>query len=83
MKFIASINIMPLKNLSDPQGQAVNKTLKLIGFEEMQHVRIGKHISLEVESSSKEDAMARVNEACKKLLTNPRVEGYEYSITKA
>jgi phosphoribosylformylglycinamidine synthase PurS subunit len=80
MKFTAEINVMPLKVLLDPQGKAVTSSMKNLGFKEVSNVRIGKHITLEIESESKEHAMERVNEACRKILSNPVMEGYEYSI---
>jgi len=78
MKFIAEINVMPLKALLDPQGKAVTQSMKNIGFTEVSNVRIGKHITLEIEAKSKEAAMERVNEACNKILSNPIMEGYDY-----
>ena len=80
MKFIAEINVMPLKELLDPQGKAITSGLKNLGFKEIANVRIGKHISLEIEAPSKESAAKKVEEACKKLLANPVIEYYEYEI---
>lgn len=80
MKFIAEINVMPLKALLDPQGKAVTQSMKNIGFTEVENVRIGKHITLEIEASSKEKAMERVNEACNKILSNPIMEGFDYTL---
>jgi len=80
MNFIAEINVMPLRALLDPQGKAVSNSMKNIGFQEIENVRIGKHITLEIESDSKEKAMEKVNEACNKILANPIMEGYEYTI---
>ncbi len=80
MKFIAEINVMPLKALLDPQGKAVSNSMKNIGFQEIENVRIGKHITLEIECDSKEKALEKVNEACNKILANPIMEGYEYTI---
>jgi phosphoribosylformylglycinamidine synthase PurS subunit len=80
MKFIAEINIMPLKVLLDPQGKAVTSSMRNLGFTEVSNVRVGKHITLEIESESKERAMERVNEACTKILTNPIMEGYDFSL---
>ena len=80
MKFRAEINVMPLKALLDPQGKAVTNSLKNIGFSEITNVRIGKHITLEIEEVNEEKAMERINEACNKLLANPIMEGYEYTI---
>jgi phosphoribosylformylglycinamidine synthase PurS subunit len=80
MKFIAEINIMPLKVLLDPQGKAVTSSMKKLGFLEVENVRIGKHITLEIESDSEAQARERVDEACKKILTNPIMEGYEFRL---
>jgi phosphoribosylformylglycinamidine synthase len=54
--------------------------MKNIGFNEVSNVRIGKHITLEIEAKSKEIAMERVNEACNKILSNPVMEGYDYTL---
>ena len=83
MKFIAEINVMPLKALLDPQGKAVSQSMKNIGFNEISNVRIGKHITLEIESESKEKALERINEACNRILSNPIMEGYEYILREA
>jgi phosphoribosylformylglycinamidine synthase PurS subunit len=83
MKFTAEINIMPLKALLDPQGKAVTNSMHKIGFNEVSNVRVGKHITLEIEADSEERAMERVNEACNKILTNPIIEGYEYELKEA
>ena len=50
MKFKAEIDIMPLKALLDPQGKAVTSSLKNLDLQKIDNVRIGKHISLEVEA---------------------------------
>jgi phosphoribosylformylglycinamidine synthase len=78
MKFIAEINVMPLKALLDPQGKAVGAVLHNNGYADMNHVRVGKHLTVEVEAESKEKAAARIDEVCRKILHNPIMEGYEY-----
>lgn len=83
MKFIAEIDIMPLKALLDPQGKAVTSSLKNLNLSEIDNVRIGKHITLEIEADSKEVASAKVEEACKKLLANQIMESYEFSLEEA
>lgn len=80
MKFKAEIDVMPLKALLDPQGKAVTGSMKNLGLSEIQNVRIGKHITLELEAASKEAATGKVDEACKKLLANQIMEFYEFSI---
>lgn len=82
MKFLAEINVMPLKALLDPQGKAVTNSMHNIGFNTVENVRIGKHITLEIEAENAKAAEAKVDEACKKILTNPIMEGYDFSISK-
>jgi phosphoribosylformylglycinamidine synthase subunit PurS len=83
MKFIAEINVMPLKALLDPQGKAVGMVMQNNGYSDIANVRIGKHITLEIEAETQETAMERINEACAKVLSNPIMEGYSYRITPA
>lgn len=83
MKYIAEIDVMPLKALLDPQGKAVTGSMKNLGLPEIANVRIGKHISLEIEADSKELAQAKVDEACKKLLCNQIMEFYEFNLKEA
>jgi len=80
MKFIAEINIMPLKVLLDPQGKAVTNSMKNLGFTEISNVRIGKHITLDIAAETRERAMERINDVCNKILSNPIIEGYEYTL---
>jgi len=80
MKFRAEIDVMPLKALLDPQGKAVTGSMKNLGLPEIENVRIGKHITLEIEAASKEAAKTKVDEACKKLLANQIMEFYEFDI---
>jgi phosphoribosylformylglycinamidine synthase subunit PurS len=80
MKFKAEIDVMPLKALLDPQGKTVTASMKNIGLAEISQVRIGKHISLEMEADSADAAYAKAEEACKKLLANQIMESYEIRI---
>jgi phosphoribosylformylglycinamidine synthase subunit PurS len=80
MKFRAEIDVMPLKALLDPQGKAVTGSMKNLGLPEIENVRIGKHITLEIEADSKDAAKAKVDEACKKLLANQIMESYNFEL---
>lgn len=80
MKFIAEIDVMPHKALLDPQGKAVSGSMKNIGLPQVGNVRIGKHIQLELEASGETEAREMVEKACKELLANPIMEGYQFSI---
>jgi phosphoribosylformylglycinamidine synthase len=80
MKFKAEIDIMPQKALLDPQGKAVSGSMKNVGLPQIDHVRIGKHISLEVDANDEASAKEFVDTACKKLLANLIMETYEFSV---
>ena len=81
MKFIAQVDIMPLKTLLDPQGKAVSSSMKNIGLADITNVRIGKHISLEVEAKDLSEASEKVQKACEDLLCNQIMEEFNFEIT--
>ncbi|MCK9321983.1 MAG: phosphoribosylformylglycinamidine synthase subunit PurS [Bacteroidales bacterium] len=80
MKFIAQVNVMPLKALLDPQGKAVMSSAKRTSFNTISSVRIGKHIDVELEAKDKAEAASIVDDLCKKILSNPIIESYEFNI---
>ncbi len=82
MKFKVEIDVMPLKALLDPQGKAVTASMKNLGLPQIGNVRIGKHISLDVEASDEKEANDMVDEACKKLLSNQIMESYQFEMTE-
>ena len=79
-KFQAEIDVMPKKEILDPQGKAVTGSMKNLGLAEIQNIRIGKHISLEIEADSAETAHAKVEQACKSLLANLIMESYTFTV---
>lgn len=83
MKFKASIDVMPLEALLDPQGKAVTQSMSNLGLNEISNVRIGKHITLFVEADNEEGAKKKVNQACNKLLCNQIMESFTFSLEKA
>ncbi|MGC6433522.1 MAG: phosphoribosylformylglycinamidine synthase subunit PurS [Crocinitomicaceae bacterium] len=83
MKFKAEIDVMPLEALLDPQGKAVSNSMKTVGLEEITNVRIGRHIRLFVDANTMDEAKAKTEEACKKLLSNQIMESYTFDITEA
>ncbi|MFA7273153.1 MAG: phosphoribosylformylglycinamidine synthase subunit PurS [Crocinitomicaceae bacterium] len=80
MKFKAEIDVMPLEALLDPQGKAVSGSMKTIGLPEISGVRIGRHVRLFVEAADQNEANAKVEDACKKLLANAIMESYTFSV---
>ncbi len=80
MKFKAEIDVMPHAALLDPQGKAVSNSMPNIGLPNIRDVRIGKHISMELEADNEAAAYEMVEIACKKLLANLIMESYTFTI---
>ena len=70
--------IVTLKNgVLDPQGKAIQQTLNGMGFSEVNEVRQGKYFDIEVSETDENKAKSKVDEMCKKLLTNFVIEDYK------
>lgn len=80
MNYTAEIDVMPLDALLDPQGKAVTGSMKNLGLGEITNVRIGKHITLKVSADTEDAARAKVEEACNRLLVNPIMEKYSFTL---
>lgn len=76
MSYRVLVRVMPRTGLLDPQGQAVESALHVLGFAEGSQVRVGKAITLDVKASSKDEAVSRARQMCDKLLANPVTEDY-------
>ncbi|MBK8720729.1 MAG: phosphoribosylformylglycinamidine synthase subunit PurS [Saprospiraceae bacterium] len=83
MKFLAEIDVMPLKELLDPQGKTVANNLKNVDLHGIEDVRIGKHVKMWIEAESEEAAKTITDTACKKLLCNQIMENYTFTIIPA
>jgi len=80
MKFKASIDVMPHKELLDPQGKTVARNMHNLNIDGVDSVRIGKHIDMEIEADDADAATEKVETACKKLLANVIMETYTFEI---
>lgn len=80
MTYTAQVKVMPHKELLDPQGKAVLGGLSNLGLGDIKDVRIGKHITLQVEAPTEEAAKQIAEDAAKKLLANPVMEMFEITI---
>ena len=83
MKFIAEIDIMPQKEILDPQGKAVKLGLHNLHIDSVGDVRIGKHVRLEVDAETEEGAQEIVNTACRQLLANLIMEEFTFTLHTA
>jgi len=77
MTYHVQIKVMPLKDLLDPQGKAVLGGLSNLGLSTIADVRVGKHITLDIDAESEAAAKQIATEACQKLLANPVMEFFE------
>ena len=64
----------------DPQGEAVKNALTSLGYNQVNSIRQGKVIEIDLDETSKEKAIKNVEKMCKKLLANTVVENYEIEI---
>jgi len=78
--YTAHVAVMPLKEILDPQGKAVELGLHNLGLGTITGVRIGKQISFQVSASDYAAAEILVKEACQKLLANVIMEDYTFSL---
>ena len=80
MTYTVQVQVMPLKELLDPQGKAVMGGLSNLGIKEISDVRIGKNITLQVDAADEETAKKLAEDAAKKLLANPVMEYFEIAV---
>jgi phosphoribosylformylglycinamidine synthase len=71
--------VRPKQGILDPQGQAVEQSLRKLGFAVAQ-ARVGRVVDVDVEAASADEARARVEDMCRKLLANPLIESYEVEV---
>jgi phosphoribosylformylglycinamidine synthase len=64
----------------DPQGQAVARTLGRLGYDEVQAVRVGKYVELDLAGGDVAAARARVDEMCRRLVANTVIEDYRIEV---
>jgi phosphoribosylformylglycinamidine synthase subunit PurS len=72
----ATVLVRPKEGILDPQGEAVQGSLRKLGFS-IGQVRVGRVIDLELEGVGGEDARPEVERMCTELLANPLIESYE------
>jgi phosphoribosylformylglycinamidine synthase len=75
----ATVLVRPKEGILDPQGQAVEQSLRKLGFA-VGHTRVGRVVDVDIEASSTEEARERVDEMCRQLLANPLIESYEVEL---
>jgi len=75
----ATVLVRPKKGILDPQGQAVEQSLRKLGFA-VAEARVGRVVDVDVEASSADEARERVEAMCTQLLANPLIESFEIEL---
>ena len=77
----ATVLVRPKEGILDPQGQAVEQSLRKLGFDVAQ-ARVGRVVDVDVDAASADEARAKVDEMCRQLLANPLIESYEIQLVE-
>ena len=75
----ATVLVRPKGGILDPQGQAVESSLRQLGFP-VGDARVGRVVDLEVDAADEVAARAEVERMCEQLLANPLIESYEIEL---
>jgi len=75
----ATVLVRPRQGILDPQGEAVQQSLRRLGFD-VSSARVGRVIDLELAADGGEEARARVEQMCTQLLANPLIESFEIRV---
>ena len=77
----ATILVRPKPGILDPQGEAVQSSLRQLGFA-VDEARVGRVIDLELADADADAARAELERACEQLLANPLIESYEIAVDR-
>jgi phosphoribosylformylglycinamidine synthase len=78
----ATVLVRPKPGILDPQGAAVESSLRHLGFE-VSGARVGRLVDLEVDTLDPTEARAQLERMCEQLLANPLIESFEIELTGA
>ena len=77
----ATVLVRPKPGILDPQGEAVESSLRHLGFS-VSDARVGRLVELDVDAPDAERARAELERMCEQLLTNPLIESYEVLVDR-
>jgi len=75
----ATVLVRPKPGILDPQGEAVQGSLKQLGFA-VEGARVGRVVDLEFAKGDPQQARAELERMCEQLLANPLIESYEIEL---
>ena len=77
----ARVLVRPKAGILDPQGEAVESSLRQLGFP-VGEARVGRVIDLDVEAATADEARGEIERMCERLLANPQIESYEIEVAE-
>jgi phosphoribosylformylglycinamidine synthase subunit PurS len=78
--FQVEVRVVPREGILDPQGKAVAGALKSLGFEGVDHVHVGRLVTLSLTADSADAAQEAAVAMCRQLLANPVTEDYDVRV---
>ena len=77
----ATVLVRPKAGILDPQGEAVESSLRQLGFL-VDEARVGRVIDLDVDAATADEARGEIERMCERLLANPQIESYEIEVAE-
>lgn len=78
----AEIHVTLKELVLDPQGTTLRRSMETMGYQGIEDVRMGKFIQVRFNSDDRKEVEEKVKEMCQKILSNPVIEQYSYSLTE-
>jgi phosphoribosylformylglycinamidine synthase len=78
--YVAEVYVVLKPLVNDPEGLVIGDGLRNLGFTGVQTVRSGKYLTIELEADDRAEAEQQVEQACQKLLANPVIEDYRFTV---
>jgi phosphoribosylformylglycinamidine synthase subunit PurS len=80
--FKASITITLRPSILDPEGKTIEQSLHQLGYAAVHDIRVGKYVEVIIDAETESNARDTVDNICSKLLANPVMEDYTFSVVK-
>ena len=78
--YLGKIYVSLKPTVNDPQGLAVQGSLRALGFESILEVRVGKFVEISLVASNQQEAERLIDSMCQRLLANPVIERYTFEV---
>ena len=78
--YLARVYVTPKPTVNDPQGLTIRGALHSLGFADVESVRAGKYLEIQIAAVDRKKAEKQLTEMCRKLLANPVIEDYRFEL---